>query len=288
MREVTESLAGRLALVEMGPLRLEELARVSDAGINQLWLTGGFPPGGILDRRRFPRWLQDHARLLAERDLPAWGLPAKPQVTERLFRMLAALHGQIWNASQVGQSLGVSYHTVNSYVDWLEGAFLVRRLQPWSGNLPKRLVKAPKLYWRDSGLLHALLGASDEDDLLGKPWVGASFEGFVIEQILGALAARGRSHVATYFRTHAGAEIDLVLELGGRTLAIEIKLTTAPAPDDARRLLAAAESIGADHAFLVSRAREVTRGAKLTLCPLEELLPILCGEGKAKPRRRKA
>lgn len=286
MRHVTESLAGRLALVNMSSLLLEEARGVRGVDLDRHWLVGGFPDGGILKRRDFPSWQDDYVRLLAERDLPTWGLPARPQVTMRLFRMLASLNGQIWNASQVGQSLGLSYHTVNSYLDWLEGCFLIRRLHPWSGNLSKRLVKAPRIYWRDSGLLHAILQVQDEDDLLGKPWVGASFEGFAIEQVLAALEARGLPFTATFFRTHDGHEIDLVLEIAGRVVAVEVKLTTNPSPADARRLESAAEMIGAGHSYLVSRASEVTRGERITLCPLDELIQTVVGETARRTPKR--
>ncbi len=195
-RQVSESLAGRLSLVELSPLLWNELE--TDTARRRLWLCGGYPDGGVLTPRAFPHWQRDYLTLLTQRDLPTWGLPAKPQTTERLLRMLAALHGQVWNASQVGQSLGLSYHTVNAYLDFLVGAFLIRRLPPYSGNIRKRLVKSPRVYWRDTGLLHALLNTPDDATLLGQPWVGASWEGFVIEQALGALvitrdAVRGLS-----------------------------------------------------------------------------------------------
>ncbi len=151
---------------------------------------------------------------MAERDLPAWGFPAKPIVTQRLCRMVAAEQGAILDLSKLGQSLGLPHHTVNAYLDHLEGAFLIRRLPPPAANLRKRLVKAPRLYWRDSGVLHALLRLPAQDDLLGQPWVGASWEGFVIEQILTTRAVRGDSCDAYFFRTHDGYEADLVLERG--------------------------------------------------------------------------
>ena len=172
MVHVSESLAGRLSLVELTPFLWNEL--VTKPSRERLWLCGGYPDGGVLEPRSFPQWQLDYLALLSQRDLPLWGLPSKPQTTDRLLRMLAALHGQVWNASQVGQSLGLSYHTVNSYLDYLAGAFLIRRLPPYQSNIRKRLVKSPRIYWRDSGLLHALLNAPDERALLSQPWVGAS------------------------------------------------------------------------------------------------------------------
>ena len=135
------------------------------AARDRLWPYGGYPEGGVLAPRRCPRWELDYLALLAQRDLPAWGLSAKPQQTQRLLQMLAAWHGQTWNASRLGQSLGVSYHTINSYADYLEGAFLIRRLAPYHANIGKRLVKSPKVYWRDTGLLHALPGVTEPKSL---------------------------------------------------------------------------------------------------------------------------
>lgn len=270
MRNVAESLAGRLSIVELSPLLDPELT--SPATHGRLWLCGGFPDGGVLAADRFPQWQRDYLALLIARDLPQWGLPAKPQVTHRLARMLAALHGQVWNASQLGASLGLSYHTVGSYVDYLEGAFLVRRLAPLHANVRKRLVKSPKLYWRDSGLLHSLLGVSDMDGLLAQPWVGASWEGFVIGQILDWLEASGRPHQASWFRTSDGHEIDLVLELGAELWAVEIKLATSVGASDVARLDKAADMIGAHRRFLISQAPRVVEGERTTSCNLRWFL----------------
>lgn len=182
-----------------------------------------------MDAKAYPRWQSSYLTLLAQRDLPAWGLPAKPQVISRLLKMVAAVNGQAWNASQLGQSLGLDYKTVNSYLDYLTGTFLVRRLLPYQTNMRKRLVKTPKVYWRDSGLLHAMLNVVDSEHLLSQPWVGASWEGFVVEQTIGLLLATGRQFDAFYFRTSDRHEIDLVLDLGGKLWAVEIKLTSAVA-----------------------------------------------------------
>lgn len=251
MTEVSESLAGRLALLELTPLIWHELP--SAAARSRRWLCGGFPDGGVLSPSAFPRWQVDYLALLVQRDLPNWGLPARPQVTSRLLYMIAATHGQTWNASDIGKSLGLSYHTVNTYLDYLVGAFLVRRLVPYHANIRKRIVKSPKVYWRDSGLLHALLKVSDQKSLLQQPWVGASWEGFVIEQVLGLLEAHGRMHQAAYLRTSDRKEIDLVLEIDGEVWAIESKLTASPSPHDLARLDSVADLIGADRRFLISQ-----------------------------------
>jgi predicted AAA+ superfamily ATPase len=240
--------------------------------LTRLWSRGGYPDGGVRGASRFPVWQRDYLTLLAERDLPVWGLPAKPQVTLRLLRMLAALHGQVWNASQVGQSLGLSYHTVNGYLDYLEGAFLIRRLPPYHANIGKRLVKSPKVYWRDSGLLHSLLGGVEQADLLHQPWVGASWEGFVIEQLLARLAERDRRAEAYFFRTSDQQEIDLMLDFGGQLWALEVKLTASPGPDAMRRLNRAADLIGAGKRILVSRTPRSVANDREISCSLPWLI----------------
>lgn len=274
MSHVSESLAGRLALVELTPFLQTELRQRSQREAH--WLVGGYPDGGVLGQRdAYPRWQRDYLTLLTQRDLPNWGLPATPQTTERLLRMLAATHGQIWNASQIGQSLGLSYHTVNSHLDYLEGAFLIRRLRPYLANVRKRLVRAPRVYWRDTGLLHALLNVPDGESLIGQPWVGASWEGFIIEQVTGALTASGRPCDAFYFRTSDQHEIDLLLQLDGRLWAIEVKLTASPTPSDMQRLERAADLVGADRRFLVSRTSRSNGNARRASCNLAWLLDHL-------------
>jgi predicted AAA+ superfamily ATPase len=273
MTQVSESLAGRLSLAELTPFLQSELKNRSRQ--ESLWLCGGFPDGGVLQRERFPRWQRDYLALLTQRDLPTWGLPARPQTTDRLLRMLTAVHGRVWNASQIGQSLGLSYHTVNSYVDYLAGAFLIRRLPPYRPNIRKRLIKSPKIYWRDSGLLHAQLNITDERALLGQPWVGVSWEGFVIEQTIGFLNSFGRPFEAFYFRTSDQHEIDLILDIGNELWAIEVKLTASPGPSDMNRLDKTADLIGATHRFLVSKTTRTTGGGRRASCNLPWLLERL-------------
>ena len=270
MTQVSESLAGRLSLVELTPFLQSELKKRFQR--DALWLCGGFPDGGVLQREHFPDWQRDYLALLTQRDLPSWGLPARPQTTDRLLRMLTAVHGQTWNASQIGQSLGLSYHTVNSYMDYLSGAFLIRRLPPYRPNIRKRLVKSPKIYWRDTGLLHAQLNVSDERALLAQPWVGASWEGFVIEQTMGVLNSVGRPFEAFYFRTSDQYELDLVLEMGDQLWAIEVKLTTSPGPRDMDRLDKTADMIGATRRILVSQTTRTVGGTERASCNLPWLL----------------
>ncbi|MDY6988443.1 MAG: ATP-binding protein [Thermodesulfobacteriota bacterium] len=257
MKEVSEFLTGRIAICELGPLWLEEMG-VSH--LDDMWLMGGFPDGGILDKNAFPVWQRNYLDLLAMRDLPTWGLPAKPQMTRRFFQMLAVGNGNMWNASLMGKSLGIAYHTVNAYLDYLEQAYLIRRLQPFHANIKKRLVKSPKVFWKDSGLLHSLLGIRNIDDLLVQPWVGISWECWVIEQILTCLNVHDIGHEPYYFRTQDGHELDLVLRLFGELWAFEIKLSSVPDKRELDRLTKTAEIIGADTRVLVSRTPEHIEG----------------------------
>lgn len=267
MTQVSESLAGRLSLLELTPLLRFEMR--NDEQCERHWLVGGYPDGGVLDGTNYPQWQADYLDLLTQRDLPNWGMPARPSLTRRLLRMLAAAHGQEWNASQIGKSLGLSFHTVNHYVDFLESAFLVRRLPAFHANIRKRLVKRPKLYWRDSGLLHFLLNVSDSTALLDQPWVGASWEGYVIEQALAALRGTQRSVEAHYLRTSDQKEIDLLVQTGSELWAIEAKLTTHPQMRSLARLDAVADLVGAKKRFLICRSSEMIESGDRIVCDLD-------------------
>jgi predicted AAA+ superfamily ATPase len=254
-----------MGLVRMTPFILPEL---HPRQMDDLWLRGGYPDGGILDPAMFPGWQQDYLDAMASRDLPAWGLPAKPRQTMRLLAMLAAVQGQPFNASQLGASLSLDHKTVVSHCDYLEEAFLVRRLQPYFNNPGKRLVKTPRVYWRDSGLLHAVMNVTDLDHLYRQPWLGHSWEGFVLEQTLATLDAAGKRAAPFFFRTSDGYELDLVLDWGARRWAVEIKLTSDPSPDMIARLHKTADLIDADRRILVCRtARTIENKTLLVTHP---------------------
>ena len=247
----SQTLAGRLAVVDMSPLLLAEIAaRFED--IERLWVRGGFPgsftAGSDADAWG---WRQDFVRHFLNVDLAAFGIAVDPPSMGRLWRMLAHLHGQLLNASALSRSLGVSAPTVGRWIDHLVDALVVRRLEPFHANLGKRLVKSPKLYLRDSGLLHALLGVADADALAGHPGAGASWEGFVIEQICARLPA----HVpVSFYRTAAGAELDLVIEAGGTRIGIEAKLSSAPTVT--KGFWQACEDVGVSQAWVVAPVRD--------------------------------
>ena len=278
MKEVSESLAGRIALCELAPFSITEIGKAKD---DDLWLRGGYPDGSILDGKGYPVWQNNYLDLLSMRDLPLWGLPAAPPATRRFFAMLAVGQGNPWNASQMGKSLGVSYHTATSYLNYLEQAYLIRRVYPYHDNLKKRLTKSPKVYWRDSGLLHSLLRINSFDDLISHPHVGASWEGWVIEQILTFLNNRSSQYDGPYYlRTNDGYEIDLIIALAGNTYAIEIKLTTSPSQGDMQRLTKTAALIGNPTPVLITRSPDHIEGGNVLSTNLRMFLKHLGAIGK--------
>ena len=226
LRQSGESLAGRIACLELGPLDVSEVG-VSDWA--PLWVRGGFPDSFLAadDRRSF-RWRQNFIRTYLERDIPQFGRRIPAETLRRFWVMLAHTQGGLFNAAALARGLGVDGKTVSRYLDLMADLLLVRRLPPWHKNVGKRLVKSPKIYVRDSGIVHALLGLASKEDLLGHPVVGASWEGFVIETLASRLPDGSE---ASYFRSSGGAEIDLIVTLPGRRpWAIEVKRSLNPRP----------------------------------------------------------
>lgn len=222
LRQSSESLAGRLELMEMQGFSLAEVGMEAAPG---LWLRGGFPRSYLAQNDGDSLiWRRDFIRTLLESDLPQLGVRVPAPTLQRFWAMLAHFHGQLWNGAELGRSLGVNQTTCRRYLDLLAGVFMVRLLQPWHANLLKRQVKAPKIYFRDSGLLHQLLQIPDQDALLCHPRLGASWEGFVIEQLLAAWRPEG----AWFWATHGGAELDLLVQRGSRRIGVEIKRADAP------------------------------------------------------------
>jgi predicted AAA+ superfamily ATPase len=222
LRQASESLAGRVEVIEIGGFALDELGR---GALERLWLRGGYPrsylAAGEVDSRA---WRDAFARLFLERDLPQLGINVPAPAMRRFWTMLAHLNGQVWNAAEPARSLGVNESTVRRHLDWLTQTFMVRQLQPWFENLGKRQVKAPKIYFRDTGLLHALLDIADAAALAAHPRSGASWEAFALEQVL-QIAAPDE---AWFWATHAGAEVDLLMVKDGRRVGIEFKRADAP------------------------------------------------------------
>jgi predicted AAA+ superfamily ATPase len=222
VRGASESLAGRVGFVDLGPF---DLGEVGPTKARRLWRCGGFPRSFLAhtDRLSFD-WRQNFVRTFLERDIPQLGVRIPAETLRRFWLMIAHYHAQIWNGAELARALGTSEHTVRGYLDVLTGTFLLRQLPPWFENLSKRQFKAPKVYVRDSGLLHALLSVQTQEDLEGHPKYGASWEGFALEQAL-SVAGPGQ---AFFWGTHAGAELDLLLIRRGRRYGIEFKASAAP------------------------------------------------------------
>ncbi len=224
LRQSSESLAGRIAHVEIDGFALDEVARTH---ADRLWLRGGFPRSFLArSEAASVTWRREFLRTFLERDVPALGSRVSPALLERFWRMLAHWHGQLWNASEIGRSLGLSDVTVRDYLDLLAKTFVVRVLRPFHENLAKRQVKSPRVYVADSGLLHALLGIPTRSELDVHPKLGASWEGFMLQQVVTRLGAeREECH---FWRTQDGAELDLLVVRGRRRLGFEVKRTDAP------------------------------------------------------------
>jgi hypothetical protein len=222
LRQSSESLAGRIETVAMSGFSIEEVGGSFQA---RHWLRGGFPLS-FLARTESDSlaWRKNFIQTFLERDIPQWGIGTPAIALLRFWTMLAHYHGQVWNAAEPARSLGVSEPTVRRYLDILSGVFMIRQLIPWHANLKKRQVKAPKIHFRDTGLLHQLLGIRSEKELFGHPKCGASWEGYVIEETIKATAPDD----VYYWATHSGAEIDIVLIKDGRMLGVECKRVDAP------------------------------------------------------------
>lgn len=275
LRQSAESLAGRIVYHELGPLALHEVGAAQHA---RLWLRGGFPQSYLArSAAASAEWRDAFIATHLERDLPQLGIRVPMGNLRRFWTMLAHAHGQLWNASKIAASLGVSGPTVRHYLDILVATYMVRELPAYHANLAKRLVKASKLYVRDAGIVHALLGLRTMDAVLGHPACGASWEGWVIEQILALAPAPAR---ASFYRTAAGAEIDLVLEQPGRPmLGFEIKRSAAPRPS--KGLLAAMRDLRLEKAYVVSPVRERFAIARQIQVVPPDQLPGLLGRASA-------
>jgi len=269
MRQSSESLAGRISYIELGPFGPLEVDNP-----DRLWLRGGFPDSYLAPSDAASmRWRRDMIRTYLERDIPQLGPRIPAETLRRFWTMLAHVQGGLLNASTLARGLGVTGKTVASYLDLLVDLLLVRRLPPWSGNSGKRLTKAPKIYVRDSGLVHALVGLETRDGVLGHPVAGGSWEGHVIENLL-TTAPDGTA--ATFYRSSGGAECDLVLELPGQSevWAVEVKRSLAPRPS--RGFWNAADDVSATRRLLVYPGQERWTGANgIEVLPMTTLITVL-------------
>jgi predicted AAA+ superfamily ATPase len=224
IRQSSETLAGRIGHIELTPLQLQETGA---SAMERLWVRGGFPPSLLAaSESASQQWRKDYVATFLDRDLPALGIGIPPQSMRRFWMMLAHYHGQLLNFSELGRSFGAADTTVRAYLEILEATFMLRLLRPWHENVGKRQVKSPKLFFRDSGLLHTLLGIGDRDALLHHPKLGGSWEGFALEETIRTLGADVEE--VWFWATHAGAELDLLVTADGRRVGFEIKYTASP------------------------------------------------------------
>lgn len=264
LRQSSETLAGRMETIVLGGFGLDE---VGATRLQRLWRRGGFPPAYLAPTESASaHWRRQLVQTYLERELPPLGISIPGATLFRFWSMLAHYHGGVWNAAEAARSLGVSEPTARRYLDLLCGLFVVRQLQPWHANLKKRQVKAPKVYVRDSGLLHTLLGLSSDRDILMHPKVGSSWEGFAIETVLDIVRPEG----AYFWATHTGAELDLLLLKRGRRYGVEMKFQDAPRLSPSMRIALA--DLRLDHVtILYPGDARYTLGRHVTVVPLAEL-----------------
>ncbi len=264
VKDVSETLEGRIHLVDIGGL---SLAEVGSDNLHRLWMRGGFPRAFLAPTSAaWGRWMESFTRTFLERDIPSLGSRVSSNALGRFWLMLAHCHGQVWNASGVGQSMDVGPSAANHYRDLLAGSFMVRVLPPWFENLGKRLVKAPRVFIRDSGMLHFLLGLKKEAELPLHPQYGASWEGFALEQVLLAHGQRN----AYYYRTQRGAELDLLLLRKSLRWGFEFKCTDSPRTTKSMRIVMS--DLGLEHLWVVYPGQlEYPLDSRITALPLQKI-----------------
>jgi uncharacterized protein len=267
VKNASESLAGRVEFVELSGFGLHEINAESE---QTLWLRGGFPRSFLAETDEDGMaWLEGFIRTFLERDIPHLGISIPSAAMRRFWTMLAHYHGQIWNAAELGRAMGLSDKTMRSYLDILTGTFMIRQLQPWHENIGKRQVKAPKIYFRDSGILHKLLSLPDDHSLLGHPRVGASWEGFALEQTLQLV----KPPQPFFWSTYSGAELDLFFMVQGRRYGIEFKFNEAPTVTKSMRI--ALDTLHLDHLWIIYPGRQqYPADDKISVQPLRDLAAI--------------
>jgi predicted AAA+ superfamily ATPase len=251
IRQSAESLAGRIGYIELTPFLLNELYQIHPFDLNVHWLRGGYPDSYLQKSDNASLiWRDNFIRTFIERDIPQFGTFIPPAVIRRLLSMCAYNQGQLLNRSMLGESLGVSYHTVQNYLDLLEQTFILRSLKPYLSNVKKRIIKSPKIYIRDSGILHSMLNIQNMNGLLGHPGFGPSWEGYCIENIVSAL----NEWQAHFYRTSSGNEIDLILEKGKQKMALEFKASTAPKPS--KGLYLSMDELGIEVVWIIAQTED--------------------------------
>ncbi|MBN1271849.1 MAG: ATP-binding protein, partial [Candidatus Aminicenantes bacterium] len=264
VRGVSESLAGRIGFVDLSGFNLWE---VGSEHRSLLWIRGGFPRSFLAeDDASSAVWRENFIRTFLERDIPQLGISIPAETLRRFWTMISHYHGQVWNAAHFARSLGTSEKTARRYLDILSGAYMVRILPPWHENIRKRQVKAPKIYIRDSGILHALLQINTMADLQGHPKLGSSWEGFCVEQLIGHMGRRD----VYFWATHAGAELDLLVTVGGKRYGFEFKYADAPGPK--RSMHIAIEDLRLERLWVIYPGRhKYDINKNITVIPIENI-----------------
>ena len=267
VKGISESLAGRIGFVDLSGFDLQE---VGTDQLSRLWSRGGFPRSFLAaDDAASMAWREDFIRTFLERDIPQLGITIPAETMRRFWTMIAHYHGQTWNSAQFARSLGTSENTARRYLDILSGAYMVRILPPWFENIRKRQVKAPKIYMLDTGILHTLLQLRTLTDLQGHPKLGASWEGFALEQVIGVLHTRN----AYFWATHAGAELDLFTVVGGKRYGLEVKY--ADAPGRSRSMHMAIQDLSLEHLWVIYPGQQqYSLDDKISVAPLETVLRL--------------
>lgn len=279
LRQSSESLAGRVRFLKLSTFVWPEIAGMGRNGLTKHWVRGGFPPSlrAATDGESHD-WRLDYISALLERDLPQFGFRIPPESLRRFWRMIAHYQGDLLNLSKIGSSLGASHTALHGHMDALIRLFMIHELQPEEANLKKRLVKTPKAYVRDTGILHALLDIRTHDDLLSHPVFGHSWEGYVVEHVRALLPRWGRS----FYRTSNGAELDIVLELGRRRVAIECKASSTP--EVTRGFWTALQDLSIKEAWVVAPFSEsYPIGKGVRVAPLNEILATLAEKNRRMP-----
>ena len=274
IKQISETLAGRAGFLDITPFHWNELQGRKKVTLETLWYRGGFPDAFLIssDKKRID-WFDAYTRTFIERDLTALGINISAPQMRKLWTMLAHVNGAVWNASQLASSLGVSFHTINRYTDILEQTFLIRKLPPYFANIGKRVVKSPKVYFRDTGLLHYFLGIHESKALPVHPARGASWEGFVIEQVISAFQLVSPGSQAFYWRTAAGAEVDLLIKRGERLIPLEIKLHSSPSRRDVPGLVSCMKDLKLNRGYvLYPGEEEYSIGEGITVVSTERLI----------------
>ncbi len=264
LRQSSETLAGRIAFMEISGFHRE---LVPPGKMEALWLRGGFPRSYLArtDKDSF-HWRQDFIATFLERDIPNLGLQIPARMLQRFWSMLAHYHGQLFNASEIGRSLGVSDHTARRYLDLLTATFMIREVRPWFYNTKKRIIKTPKIYFRDSGIAHALLSIENKKGLLVHPKLGTSWEGFALEEVIKCLGIR--ENQSYFWGVHTGGEVDLVFENNGRLYGIEVKYSQAP--EVTASIKSAIQELSFKHVWIVYPGKEEYPLSKdVTAVPLQ-------------------